>query len=213
MSHLYTDLLGKERQKIFKLLKHFSKDFVLAGGTAMMLQLNHRISYDFDCFTNKEISSYLLPKIKKIFSVNINIELKTSEMILIKTKEKVDVSFVWHPYPFLQHPVRTESLSIFHLDDLIANKAYTVGRHNTWRDYVDIFYVLNAKIYSLSDIISLAKKKFEGEFNEKLFLGQLTYFKDIRILPIDFVHKSHTPKEIQSFLEMKVEEYIKSLKL
>lgn len=51
----YLDILDPERQKVFKLLKHFSRTFVLAGGTAIMLQIGHRLSYDFDCFSEKPL--------------------------------------------------------------------------------------------------------------------------------------------------------------
>jgi len=40
-----------------------------------------------------------------------------------------------------------------------------------WRDYVDLFFFLKWRFYSIEKIITLAKEKFGGEFNEKLFLG------------------------------------------
>lgn len=207
----YLDLLDKERQEIFKKLKKFANDYILAGGTAIMLQIGHRLSYDFDCFTQKELSPYLVVKAKKVFGTNLTVQLKTTEIITIKTKEGIEITFVWHPFPILQKTVKTKGISLFHLDDLMANKAYTVGRRNTWRDYVDLFFALHEKLYSLDKIIKLADKKFKGEFNEKLFLGQLTYFKDIKIVSANFIKHSFAPSYIQLFLEKQVEEYLKKV--
>lgn len=51
-----------------------------------------------------------------------------------------------------------------------------------WRDYVDLFFFLKWRLHSIKKIIALAKEKFGGEFNEKLFLGQMVYFDDIKIV-------------------------------
>lgn len=211
MSLQYLDLLDQERQKVFLRLRNFNRDYILAGGTAIMLQMGHRLSYDFDCFTQKELSPYIVVKAKKVFGADLTVQLKTTEIVTIKTGEGIEITFVWHPFPILQKSVKTEGISLFHLDDLMANKAYTVGRRNTWRDYVDLFFVLHQKLYSLDKIIELAGKKFKGEFNEKLFLGQLTYFKDIKIVSTNFIKHSFTSSYIQSFLEKQVEEYLKKV--
>jgi len=80
-----------------------------------------------------------------------------------------------------------------------------------WRDYVDLFFFLKWRFYSIKKIIALAKEKFGGEFNEKLFLGQLVYFDDIKIVPTVFLKESYTDDEIKSFLEKEVEAYIKKI--
>lgn len=97
------------------------------------------------------------------------------------------------------------------LDDLAANKAYTIGRRGKWRDYVDLFFFLKKNIYSLDTLISLAEKKFQGEFNSKLFLKQLVYFNDLDMLPISFIHDSFSEKEIKAFLEKSVRDYLKKV--
>lgn len=44
MLQQYLDQLSPERQAVFKKLKHFADRFTLAGGTAIMLQIGHRLS-------------------------------------------------------------------------------------------------------------------------------------------------------------------------
>lgn len=61
---------------------------------------------------------------------------------------------------------------------LAALKAYALGRRAKWKDYVDIYFILNSGI-NLEAIVSEAKKIFKDVFSEKNFYQQLTYFKDI----------------------------------
>lgn len=203
------DLLDPGRQAVFKQLKSFADDYILAGGTAIMFQIGHRLSYDFDCFSQKEPGMFLPTKIKSIFGQDILVQLQTSEMITVQTKDAIEISFIWHPFPILRPVVKTGFIPLFHLDDLVAHKAYTVGRRNVWRDYVDLFFLLHEKFYTLDVVIKLATEKFKGEFNEKLFLGQLTYFKDVEIIEAAFIKHDFTAIEIQSFLELQVEDHLK----
>ena len=212
MLPLYMDQLEEERQEVFKKLKSFSSQFVLAGGTAIMLQIGHRKSFDFDCFCEAaELPFDLLTKVNKVFGRSLKIVFESSEILIIRTEKEIDISFVAHPFKILRPVIRTSWISLFHLDDLVANKAYTIGRRNTWRDYVDLFFFLKWRLYSIEKIIALAKEKFGGEFNEKLFLGQLVYFGDIKIVPTFFLKESYTDDEIKSFLEKGVEAYIKKI--
>lgn len=207
----YTDQLNCGRQEILKRLKHFSSQFVLAGGTAIMLQIGHRLSYDFDCFTEKNLPKTLLVKVRRIIGRAIKIKLQTEEMITVKTAGDIEISFVWHPYKPLRKPVETDYISLFHLDDLVTNKALTIGRRGAWRDYVDLFFFLKWKLYDLEKIIKMSQKRFAGEFNDKLFLQQIVYFDDLKIIPTVFLKESYTPSEIKAFLERQVERYVKKI--
>lgn len=208
----YLDRLDPARQDVFKKLVRFADEFILAGGTAIMLQLGHRLSYDFDCFTQKKIRrQILLEKAKRVFGRFTTRELQSEEMLFIHTPDGIEINFVWHPYPTLNKPVSTDSISLFHLDDLVTNKTLTLGRRNTWRDYVDLFFLIKWNIYSLEEIIHLSEKRFGGEFNSKLFLGQLTFFDDIKIVDTTFLKESYTPEEIKSFLQKQVDSYLKTI--
>lgn len=207
----FLDQLNHDRQEVFKKLKAFSKEFVLAGGTAIMLQIGHRRSFDFDCFIQQKLPENIDRKAKYVFGKYIFPIYKSREQLTFKTSHRVEVTFVSHPYKALQEPLKTNSIPLFHLDDLVANKAYTIGRRGAWRDYVDLFFFLKWNLYDLSTIIKLAEKKFEGEFNPKLFLEQLVYFEDVDILPAIFLKESYKDKQIQSFLEKEVEGYLGKL--
>lgn len=211
MLPLFLDRLNSERQTAFKKLAAFAPPFVLAGGTAIMLQIGHRKSFDFDCFCETEaLPANLLQKIRRVIGSSVTVRRKTTELITVVTPEQVEITFVCYPYKPLQKPVKTPGIPLFHLDDLAANKAYTLGRRPAWRDYVDLFFFMKQKIYSIEKVIELAEKKFGGEFNSRLFCQQLTYFDDVTIVETEFLKQSYAVAKIQSFLGNQVKTYLKA---
>ncbi|MEK7526452.1 MAG: nucleotidyl transferase AbiEii/AbiGii toxin family protein [Patescibacteria group bacterium] len=210
MSTLFTQALDKSRLEVYGKLKEFSDGFVLAGGTALMLQINHRKSFDFDLFTERKLSKKLLPKAREIFGKDINVQVDNEDFLLFTTNDGVKLDFVNYPYPRLHQVITNNPISLFAVEDIATNKAHAIGRRSTWRDYVDIFFILKMKLDSLEKIIGEAKTRFGGEFNEKLFLEQLVYFKDLDMLPIDFLQEEYTTTQIQDFLQEEVEKYSQS---
>lgn len=176
-----------------------------------MLQIGHRFSYDFDLFTQNPITNDLLKKIKTVFNGKATIELVTEDIVLSKTPQNIDLHFVYHPFKDLKKPLNITSINICHLDDLVANKAYTLGRRPVWRDYVDIFFLIKWNYYDLQKIVSLAETKFSNEFNNKLFLEQLVYFNDISMVEPVFLKEKYSSFQIKSFLENQVREYVRSV--
>ena len=60
---------------------------------------------------------------------------------------------------------------------LAAMKAFALGQRAKWKDYVDLYFIF--KEYSFSEVAKKARGLFKGEFNEKRFREQLSYFDDI----------------------------------
>lgn len=210
MSTLFTHNLNKNQFQVYKKLEIFNNQFILAGGTSLMLQINHRKSYDFDCFSEKPLNGALLRKVVKIFGNNINIHVDNSNLLLFTTSEGVKVDLVYYPYKPLHQIINNAPISLFDVQDIASNKAYTIGRRATWRDYVDLFYLLKNNIVKIEKTISEAKIRFGGEFSEKLFLEQLVYFKDLEIVPIEFIKKGYTPTEIKKELENIVQKHTRT---
>lgn len=48
---MHTEILSKQQLQLLPLLKTFSDDFWLVGGTAIALHIGHRRSIDFDLFS------------------------------------------------------------------------------------------------------------------------------------------------------------------
>ena len=193
---------------VFDKLKAFQNEGYLAGGTALALQLNHRISEDFDVFVGREIGNKLRLKVKEIFG-NVTFYVNTSDQISFITQNNVKVTFLWYYFKTLNLTIPTNSLSLASTDDIALDKAITIGKRAVWRDYVDVFYLLKNGYVDLEKIIKMAGKKFGGEFVSTQFLEQLRYFDDLKIVPIKFIEKKYTGDEIKSYLQQSVEDYLK----
>lgn len=210
MTKLYLDVLDELRQKVFKRLSVFSRyGGVLAGGTAMALQLNHRRSDDFDIFFPGLITKELRRELVSITEKPINIRLDNSRQLTLSGGDGIKVTLVIHEFPPLYPVMKTACLPLFHLADLASNKAFTVGKRGVWRDYVDLFYLLKSKLVSLDQITEEAEKRFGDQFSAKLFLEQLVYNKDIFDFRIDYIGKKYTPEEVMSFLEKAERNYLR----
>lgn len=108
--------------------------------------------------------------------------------------------------------IKTHWANLASIADIAADKAATVGRRATWRDYVDVFFLLKWKLVTLENLFSLAKRKFQGEFNELLFLEQLVYFEDLEMTKITFLKESYSEAEIKRYLEKEVKRFLTSVK-
>jgi hypothetical protein len=211
MSRLYINQALTPNQKVvFEKLRSLKQTGVMAGGTALSLQLGHRRSYDFDIFTSKNISPNLSWEVKKIFGKKIKIVQDSEVEFTFFTPKKVKITFFYYPFKPLYKTIKTSSVALFDWRDIAADKAYSLGRRPIWRDYVDLFFIIK-KGQGLKKIISDAQKKFEGLFSEKLFLGQLIYLGDLQDFRIDFLKESFQPKEIINFFEKEVKKYKKEI--
>jgi len=205
---MYLEAINSKRQKIFQKLKNFPQ-FYLAGGTALALQIGHRMSDDFDLFTEKDIPADLLEKVEKIFKDSkINIITNHSEQLsLIVDQTKVD--FVKYPFSLILDLTEYEKVKIIKILETAAMKAYTIGRRATYKDYIDLYFILSEKHSSLPEIIKISKEKFKEHFDPRLFLEQLVYLEDSQEGPIQFLKKKVGKKELEDFFQ----EEIKRIKL
>lgn len=210
MSKIHLEILDDDRLVVFNKLKAFENEGYLAGGTALALQLNHRVSEDFDVFINREIDNKLRLKVKEIFG-GVTFYVNSTDQISFTTQSNVKVTFLWYYFKPLHPAIQTDSLSLALVDDIALDKAHTIGRRAVWRDYVDMYYLLKNNYVDLEKIITMSGQKFKGEFVSTQFLEQLRYFDDIKTVPIEFVGKKYSDDEIKSYLQQVVEDYLKKV--
>jgi hypothetical protein len=90
----------------------------------------------------------------------------------------VKITFFEYPYT-IETPINFEK--IFRLPDLLtlaAMKAFALGRHSKWKDYVDMYFLLKYHFH-VEDIEQKAINIYGQEFSGKLFRSQLAYHTDI----------------------------------
>jgi hypothetical protein len=174
---MHKEILNKNQEKLLPILEYFSKkDFYLAGGTALALQLGHRESVDFDLFTQRKFDNLdILKDLKQISNRRREVIIdKLDEYTIIENNVKL--TFLRYPFN-IKNFTKKEGIKLAKDLTIGAMKAYALGRRSKWKDYVDL-YILFQK-YSVKDIINKSKDIFGSTFSEKMFLQQLSYFKDI----------------------------------
>lgn len=194
------DVLTPTARALFPLLSRFRDDFYLAGGTALALQIAHRESIDFDLFSDQPITRTLLAGAESHFAgKSLEILVNTGEELTINVSG-VKVTFLHYPFPPLLPLVGIEPVPLLSIKEILASKAYTIGRRGEFKDYVDIYAGLRGNHSSLGEIIVLARKKYGDAFNDRLFLEQLVHLDEIPEYPIDFIGEAVERAEIDRFL-------------
>lgn len=174
---MHKEILSEKQKELLPLIRQFSSEYYLAGGTAVALHIGHRRSIDFDLFKFSSVNHK--KNIDKIAGLRLPYEVtwrETGQMNV--TVGDVKMTFLEYPFLILPKKKFDNIIKIPDLIDLAAMKAYALGRRSKWKDYVDLYFILK-DYYSISQISARASEIFEQLFSEKLFRTQLNYFKDI----------------------------------
>lgn len=197
---MYYDILDEKRRQILPVLKNFQKNFYLAGGTALALQIGHRDSIDFDFFCKNEFQTEaLMKKCKEVFKDHKLLKTQDEKNTLtIIVDDDIKMSFFSYDYPLLNSLIVEEAISLASIVDIACMKFSAITSRSTLKDYIDLYYILHQKKLSL--LLELLPRKFPT-LDINLILKSLVYFDDIIDEPILFKHeKDVTLEEIQHFL-------------
>lgn len=209
---LQFEVLDNKRREVFDRLEVFKKYGFLAGGTALALQVGHRVSYDFDFFCYRPVKNNLILRAKKSFQIK-DILINNEDEFTFLDKDGIKISFIHYPFNLKKFLLEDNfSVKILSAQGIALAKAYTLNRRNSWRDYLDLYYILQNKIITLGEIIIKAKKVYGEMFSEKLFLAQLVYTDDILKSEIDgikILDKKIAPNEVKAFFQKEINEYLK----
>lgn len=150
-------------------------DFSMVGGTALSLQIGHRISLDIDLFTRNQFDTQeMLAYLEK----NYGFALQFMHNYTLKGFIKgIFIDILRHDYPPVSDPVKEEGIIMASLADIAAMKLNAISGNGTRaKDFVDIYFLL--KKYSFGELIGFYKVKY-SERNDFHVVKSLTYFDDI----------------------------------
>ena len=180
------------------------QDFFLVGGTALALQLGHRISIDIDLFTQKDFDTKkLFLKLNKQFKISdLTEDTNTLNFNIIfpeKSDNIIKIDLIKYSYPLINPIFEIDKIRLLSVEDIIPMKLSAVAGRGSKKDFYDIFYLL--KSYSLNKMFKLFKKKFPNT-NEFHILKSLTYFEDAEIEP----NPQMTEKTDWNIVKIKIKE-------
>lgn len=203
---MHLEVLGEKEKELFQKLPAF-RDFYLAGGTALALQIGHRISVDFDLFSEREIPLSLFDDVRKVFTGHALAASVNNRDELTVFVDGTKITFLRYPFPVLDTLTAYEDLKLLSVKEIAATKAYTIGRRGSFKDYVDLYYVLAEGHVSLRDIVNSAEKKYGEIFNTRLFLEQLIYLDDIADTAILFLKPEASKESLRVFFEEQIQSF------
>ena len=169
--------------RTLELLKRLMKlpiiePFYLVGGTALALQLGHRISIDLDLFTTQTFDkNSLITSLTETFDLSIESESAT---MLITYINEIKVDFVKMAYPILFPPLLIEGVRMLEIRDIAPMKLKAITQRGSKKDFFDIYFLL--QIMSLKTLLELFKKKFT-QYEIFHVVKSLSYFDDAEQYP------------------------------
>jgi predicted nucleotidyltransferase component of viral defense system len=177
--------MPENTRKVFNKLedKNLVSDFVLVGGTALALQIQHRQSEDLDfIFDGKNLP---LTKIKRVISQIF------PDHKIIRQDEKWQIDFIVQqvkvtfftteaialPFVVNDYSIKYNNMNIASIDIIATLKMAAIAQRNTIRDYYDLYWIAKYHI-KLIDIIAQTKKLIPG-LASITYSETLVYTKDI----------------------------------
>ena len=197
---MHSEVLTEKQQKLLPLIRLFSNDYYLVGGTAIALYIGHRRSIDFDLFTTQDIKRKSIRNLidKSGFTVD-NVLYEAFDQIHL-VANSVKITFFNFPYKIVHSMDFDGIIKIPTLLDLAAMKTYALGGRAKWKDYVDLYFILKDQ-YDLRELSARATEIFGTYFNEKLFREQLCFFDDIDYSEkVEYIGDEINEGEIRKFL-------------
>ena len=188
-----------------------TKRFYLTGGTALSeFYLKHRLSKDLDFFCER---TEVDPKIIEAFLQRVSpklgvIRLRRSQFLglfsyrlVYKDRQELKVDFNYYPFPRIEKGTEYQSLEIASIYDIAVDKLHTLFMKPRSRDYIDLYFVIMGKDYSLKRLILDAKAKFDWDIDRINLASQFIRVREFK----------ETPPMLKPFDRKKMEEFFLKL--
>lgn len=204
MVSLHLNILPAAQLKLWPLLKDIPKEFTLYGGTAIALQLGHRISIDFDFFSdsplNKEklITQFSLLQQYRLVQPEIN----TIDCIVDFPEGSVKLQFLANlgeRQKRIAAPIiaKDNQLKIASLKDLFATKLNTIQHRAECKDYFDINAIMKSGV-SLAEGLGCAVAVYGKTFDPASSLRALCSYRDGNLNELDKETKNYLSSQAAS---------------
>lgn len=180
-------MLQKEtiKDNTLELLKKLQREETLSttrlvGGTALALQIGHRISDDLDLFSKEPLDINAIEQ-------NLTHKFNFSAHFISKGSVRgeidgIKIDILHHPYEWIDEPVCEEDIIMASLQDITAMKLNSIIHNGTRpKDFLDVAYL--SQYFSYDNMRSILVQKYP-EYDPILLDRCINYFDDIET---DFV--------------------------
>ena len=153
--------------------------FRLGGGTALALQLGHRISVDADYISESTIDK---TEFAQIIAKEINgvADLHTGEIGIFLKAAGIKLDFLSWNIPFIRPVVIQDGLRLLNVEEIAAMKLFAITQRGEKKDYFDIAVLLQH--YSLTQLVAFYKERHPAN-DTSVVISFLVSFSDIDFQP------------------------------
>jgi len=178
---LHYTTIHPETLQLLKRLQEidYLKNFRLVGGTALALQIGHRLSLDLDLFAFSTLE--VTPVLDQIDSVGKIKIINQSPKVLNILIDDIKVDFVTYQYDFLKPIEVIDNIRLASIVDIAAMKLSAITSRGAKKDFIDLFFLLKA--FSLAQMFEYYYSKFPSA-SDFLVVKSLTFFNDADTEPM-----------------------------
>ncbi len=179
MSEIFWNTVTNDMRVI---LTEFSRSevgatFYLAGGTALSLQLGHRLSVDLDFFSSSEDIPTIRPALEKALASFHPILADSAWGNLVYLARNVRIGFYGYGYELIAPLAVSEKARLASVEDIALMKLDALLARAARKDFYDLYFICQK--VSLRQILNLAPKKYPSTRDfETQTVKRLAYFEN-----------------------------------
>lgn len=153
--------------------------------------LHHRLSEDFDFFTDKEIDqSAIRSELEPVFKkTNLSMvdyqETASIKIFFLKRgqRENLKVDFNYWAFERLEKGKMHHLLSVDSLLDIAVNKLHAVLTRKKARDFIDLYFILKDDHYNLELLLEKIKEKYDWPVDPLYLASRLLEAENVKDYP------------------------------
>ena len=172
--------------------------WTLAGGTALALQLGHRVSEDLDFFRAGPFEErHLIDRLARHGSLAVQSRSGGTLHCLL---DGLRIGFLQAEAPLLFPTLDYRDIEIADPRDIAMMKLVAIGGRGSRKDFVDLYFYLRATD-GLDALFSMLRRRFESvDYNEYHLLKSVVFFADAEAEPMPQMLRPVAWEEVKSFL-------------
>ncbi len=177
---MFTKTLLPDTIRALKLAANISivKGSYLAGGTALALQIGHRISVDLDFFTQRVFDEKTLSG--ELSQLPEYTEKGTAWRTVWGNLANTKFSLFYYQYPLIKKTILFEGIQMLSKEDIAAMKIHAIEDRGTKRDFVDLYFL--TKEFTLEQMLKFYDQKYKTlEDHLYIIIRSLNYFIDAEL--------------------------------
>ena len=209
---MFTDVLSAEGTATLASLaaSELTKDFYLAGGTALALQFGHRRSIDLDWFTPQPFEpGDLLLQLQN--SDDITISQQTAGTLHIVFKD-TRVSFFHYPYPLIEPLAVLNGVRMAGPVEIGLMKIIAIANRGSRKDFYDLYQIVK-RVEPLQSLFGRLPRKYPRlHYSTYHLVRSLGYFAEAEQEPEPMLIQPVSWREVTDFFRHEQSEMMRQFK-